>query len=106
TWELAAEAWADPPPVVLDPRLYDASRSEVLGVLTETADDVRNLACVGHEPTSSALVAVLAGRGEPEAARALAAGLKTACAAVLTFGGPWSGLEPGTGHLTGVITPT
>ncbi len=105
TWQLAAAAWPSAPPMRLDHRLYDASRSEVLAVLTETPDDVRTLACVGHEPTSSALVAVLARAAEEEAAQALAAGLKTACAAVLTFVGGWGGLEPGTCRLTAVVAP-
>jgi phosphohistidine phosphatase len=40
TWRLAAAAWSDAPPVRVDGRLYDASRSEVLAVLTETPDEV------------------------------------------------------------------
>ncbi len=106
TWHLAAAAgWPAPPPMRVDGRLYDASRSEVLAVLTETPDDVHTLACVGHEPTSSALVALLARTADPDAAQGLAAGLKTACAAVLTFVGGWAGLEPGTCRLTALVTP-
>jgi phosphohistidine phosphatase len=105
TWQLAAAAWPSPPRTRVDGRLYDASRSQVLAVLNETSDDVRTLACVGHEPTSSALATLLARAAEPEAAGALAAGLKTACAAVLTFVGGWSGLEPETCRLTAVVAP-
>jgi phosphohistidine phosphatase len=105
TWELAASAWPDPPSVRAEPRLYDASRSEVLAVINETPDAVAVLACVGHEPTSSALVSVLAGESDEEAARVLADGLKTACAAVLTFDGTWSGLEPGGARLERVVSP-
>lgn len=105
TWQLASSAWSAPPPVQVESRLYDASRSEVLAVLTETADAVQTLACVGHEPTSSALVTLLSGTADPDAATALAAGLKTACAAVLTFDGPWAGLEPGMARLVSVVAP-
>jgi phosphohistidine phosphatase len=105
TWRLASAAWSDPPPMVVEPRLYDASRSEVLAVINETGDDVSVLACVGHEPTSSALVSVLAGSADAEAAATLSAGLKTACAAVLTFDGRWSDLEPGLAHLARVVSP-
>jgi phosphohistidine phosphatase len=105
TWELAASAWPDQPALRIDGRLYDASRSEVLGVISETPDEVQTLAVVGHEPTSSALVAVLAGSADPDAVGSLSAGLKTACAAVLTFDGTWAGLEIGTAHLLGVISP-
>jgi phosphohistidine phosphatase len=105
TWRLAAAAWSDAPPVRVDGRLYDASRSEVLAVLTETPDEVATLACVGHEPTSSALAAVLTGSAEPAAAEQLAGGLKTACAVVLTFDGAWAGLEPGTCRLSAVVSP-
>jgi phosphohistidine phosphatase len=105
TWQLASSVWPEPPPVAVDERLYDASRSEVLAVINETDDDVSVLACVGHEPTSSALVSVLAGSAEPDAAATLAAGLKTACAAVLTFDGHWSDLAPGAAHLVRVVSP-
>jgi phosphohistidine phosphatase len=105
TWQLASSVWADPPPVRVDERLYDASRSEVLAVVNETSDHVGVLAVVGHEPTSSALVSVLVGSADPAAAAALAGGLKTACAAVLTFEGHWSELEPGVAQLVRVVSP-
>jgi phosphohistidine phosphatase len=105
TWQLASSVWAEPPPVRVDDRLYDASRSEVLAVVNRTSDDVTVLAVVGHEPTSSALVSVLAGSADPAAAAVLAGGLKTACAAVLTFDGRWSDLEPGVAQLVGVVSP-
>jgi phosphohistidine phosphatase len=105
TWALAASAWVDAPPVRIDARLYDASRSEVLDVITETPKDVQILACVGHEPTSSALAAVLAGSADEKAAQALSDGLKTASAAVLTLAGTWAGLEAGTARLTTVVSP-
>jgi phosphohistidine phosphatase len=105
TWQLASSVWADPPPVSVDDRLYDASRSDVLAVVNQTSDAVRVLAVVGHEPTSSALVSVLAGSADAAAAQALSAGLKTACAAVLTFDGDWPQLEPGVARLTQVVSP-
>jgi phosphohistidine phosphatase len=105
TWQLASTAWSDAPPVQVEPRLYDATRSEALAVINETPDDVSVLACVGHEPTSSALVGLLTGSADAEAAKALAAGLKTACAAVLAFDGAWSDLEPGAGALVRVVSP-
>ena len=105
TWGLVAKAWPDPPPLRVDGRLYDASRSEVLDVIVETPEEVTTLACVGHEPTSSALAAVLAADAEPGVAEELAAGLKTARAVVLTFSGPWSSLEPAAAHLMSVIGP-
>jgi phosphohistidine phosphatase len=105
TWRLAAAVWPEPPEFVADPRLYDASRSEVLAVINQTSDDVTTLACVGHEPTSSALAALLTGSSEPGVAQQLAAGLKTACAVVLTFDRPWPTVEPGSGHLVALVSP-
>jgi phosphohistidine phosphatase len=77
----------------------------VLDVIHETPDGVTTLACVGHEPVSSALAALLAGDADADAAGALAAGLKTACAAVLTFDGAWTSLEPGSARLAAVVSP-
>ena len=77
TWALAAAAWPEPPPLLVDPRLYDASRSEVLDVITGPPADVHVLACVGHEPTTSALATVLADTdSDPAVVRDLAAGLQ------------------------------
>jgi phosphohistidine phosphatase len=105
TWALAASAWVDAPPVRIDARLYDASRSEVLDVINQTPDDVQILACVGHEPTSGALAAALAGSSDEGAAQTLSRGLKTASAAVITFAGTWAGLEVGAARLTAVVSP-
>jgi phosphohistidine phosphatase len=77
----------------------------VLDVIHETPADAQTLACVGHEPTSSALATLLTGEADPEAAGTLTAGLKTACAAVLTFDGEWADLEPSSARLAAVVSP-
>jgi phosphohistidine phosphatase len=106
TWALAAAVWPDRPPVLVEPRLYDASRSEVLDVITGTSPDVHVLACVGHEPTTSALASVLADTdSDPAVVRDLAAGLKTACAVVLEVGHTWQRLEVGGARMTAIVSP-
>jgi phosphohistidine phosphatase len=105
TWNLAAATFDDEPEVEVTARLYDANRSEVLDAVADTSESVRVLACVGHEPTSSALAALLTEDADPDAAQALSAGLKTACAAVLTFEGTWATLEPGSCRLVAVVSP-
>ena len=105
--DLAARssAWPDPPPVRVEHRLYDASRSEVLAVVNETADDVAGLACVGHEPTSSAWSGCwpappTPGRGRP-GRRARRPPARPCC----VFDGEWSDLQAGAARLARVVAP-
>lgn len=93
TWELASSAFAVPPPVEVDERIYDAGAHDVLAVVAEVRSDVRTLVTVGHEPTASSLVHALAGSGSsPEALREMEDGFRTSCAAVLRTAASWDEL--------------
>lgn len=60
---------------------------------------------VGHEPTSSATAAHLAGPGSDKASlQRVALGLSTATAAVLEFDGAWSELDSRGARLTAVVS--
>lgn len=73
-----------------DPALYDAgSARELLDLLVATDPSVRVLLLIGHNPTMSALSALLDPKGgEPD-------GLRTAGLAVHVVPGEWSALAPG-----------
>ncbi|GAB2673688.1 SixA phosphatase family protein [Thalassiella azotivora] len=60
-----ASAAAAPPPVQALAELYGAGPHRVLDVVTRTPDDAGTVLVVGHEPTTSALVAALTGRHVP-----------------------------------------
>src|SRR5947207_5327676 len=82
-----------------DPALYDADTArELLDLLVATDPAVRVLLLVGHNPTMSALSALLDPTGgEPE-------GLRTAGIAVHAVPGDWSALAPGKAAVTAWYT--
>jgi phosphohistidine phosphatase len=73
-----------------DPALYDADSARgLLDLLVATDPAVRVLLLIGHNPTMSALSALLDPKGgEPD-------GLRTAGLAVHAVSGDWSALAPG-----------
>lgn len=96
TWELAAAALTDPPPSRADERLYGAGTRALLAVLAEVPDDVHTLLTVGHEPTASDVVDLLASDdSDPDALDGFGGGFRTCCAAVLETELGWAALAAG-----------
>lgn len=103
TWKLASPALPDTQARTVD-SLYE---TDVEGVLEVIADlgDVETALVMGHEPTSSATVAFLAGPGsDTDALKRNALGLQTGTAAVLEFDGSWSDLGSRTARLTSIVS--
>lgn len=105
TWELLLPAYPSPPPHRFEPRLYAAGAERILYLVRETADSVRTLLLVGHNPGFEDLARHLAGAGEAEALIRLGGGMPTASLAVIEFDAPWAELEPRTGRIETFVTP-
>ncbi|WP_426560163.1 SixA phosphatase family protein [Angustibacter sp. McL0619] len=105
TWDLAAAQLQARPPLDVTDALYDASPREVLELLHEVDDDVQVVAVVGHEPTQSGVVGLLAGTGDPAAEAALREGFATSAVAVLDLSSGWSELAEGSAYLSGLQAP-
>ncbi|MEV3856615.1 histidine phosphatase family protein [Streptomyces sp. NPDC050095] len=106
TWKLAVSALPDRPRTVYEERIYEASPGELIAVLNETPEDVRNAVLIGHNPGVHGLVEVLTGGAEgPAAQRMNRGGFPTAAFAVLSFTGSWKSLEPGTATLVDYWSP-
>ncbi|MFE6866123.1 SixA phosphatase family protein [Kitasatospora sp. NPDC057692] len=121
TWErVSAELLTRQPGAVHEQGLYDVSvavhrREAGVGALVplvrETADEVRTLALVGHNPSLHELVGLLTGTtGRTEAQdevlrRVTESGFPTASVAVLDFDGPWRSLGHGTARPAAFWTP-
>jgi phosphohistidine phosphatase len=106
TWKHAVQEFPRRPKTVYEERIYEASPGELIAVLNETPDDVRNLILVGHNPGVQGLTEVLAGSADGDARERMSRrGFPTAAFAVLSYDGPWKGLEPGTGRLTDYWAP-
>jgi phosphohistidine phosphatase len=106
TWKLVAHQLPQRPKTVYEERLYDASPGEIIAVLNETSNDVRDLLVVGHNPGVQALAELLAGSADEDAAGRLSRhGFPTTALAVVRFTGPWKSVEPGAGVLSAYWAP-
>ncbi|WP_297081790.1 histidine phosphatase family protein [uncultured Demequina sp.] len=103
TWKLMSSALAGCR-MQTEQAIYETDVDGLVGVVREI-DGVDTAVMVGHEPTSSAATAFLAGPGsDTDALKNIAHGLSTATAAVLEFDGDWADLGSRTARLTAVIS--
>ncbi|MFF4321737.1 SixA phosphatase family protein [Streptomyces sp. NPDC001568] len=106
TWKLAVQELPHRPRTSYEERLYDASLGELIALLNETSDEVRDLLVIGHNPGMHALADALCARAEGDAlARMTRTGFPTAALAVVSFTGSWKSLEHGVGTLLDFWTP-
>ncbi|MET7649224.1 histidine phosphatase family protein [Streptomyces sp. NPDC005426] len=106
TWKLAVHEMPERPRTVYEERLYEASLGELIALIDETSDDVRNLLVIGHNPGMHAVADALAGSAEGDAlARMTSGGFPTAAFAVVEFSGAWKDAEHGVGKLVEYWTP-
>ncbi|MFJ1734363.1 SixA phosphatase family protein [Streptomyces sp. NPDC088254] len=107
TWKLAVHEFPHRPKTVYEERIYEASPGELIAVLNETPDDVRNLILVGHNPGVHGLADILSGTSEGDARERMnGRGFPAAAFAVVSFDGPWKSLEPGTATLLDYWAPS
>jgi phosphohistidine phosphatase len=101
TWHGVATAFssATAPTVRYEPALYDEGVGHAMRLLRTLPDEVGTVLLIGHNPTVSALSALL----DRSPARD-SEGLRTSGIAVHTLAGSWSGYAPGAAPL--VVTGT
>jgi phosphohistidine phosphatase len=98
TVELASEAAAWECPVITEAGLYASDPEKVLEIIRMASPEVGRLLIAGHEPTGSALVALLIGGGRVT--------MPTAAVACLDMPhGEWVDLGRGTCELRWLVTP-
>ncbi|MCF4137669.1 histidine phosphatase family protein [Streptomyces sp. Tue 6430] len=107
TWKLAVHEFPHRPRTVYEERIYEASPGELIALLNETPDDVRNVLLIGHNPGIQGLADILSGAAEGDARERMARrGFPTAAFAVVTFDGSWKSLEPGVATLADYWAPS
>jgi phosphohistidine phosphatase len=99
TWVLAATELDDGIPTSYERGAYHADVPDLMLMLRETADEVKTLLLVGHNPGLHYLVLALIGSGPEALIREAHEHLATAGIAVLEFGDKWSDVAEGTGKL-------
>ncbi|MEO0557181.1 MAG: histidine phosphatase family protein [Bacteroidota bacterium] len=99
TLAIAAEAGGWTGPARITDALYEATPRSVLAEIQREPDDAQTLIVVGHEPTSSGLVALLIGGGRME--------MKTAAVARIDVPVErWADVAPGIGTLAFLVSPS
>lgn len=100
TWKLVVHELPQRPKTVYEERLYEATVGDLLALLNETSDEVRDLLLIGHNPGMHALADALSGSADGDAlARMERGGYPTAAVAVVGFRGTWKSVEHGVGRL-------
>jgi phosphohistidine phosphatase len=93
TWAEVSTALEHPPAPMVEPRIYEASATDLLAVLNGTPPEVGTIVLIGHNPGVHALATQLDDRtGEATARAVLARAFPPASAAVFAVEAPWSGL--------------
>ncbi|MFJ2114367.1 MULTISPECIES: SixA phosphatase family protein [unclassified Streptomyces] len=106
TWKLVVPELPQRPRTSYEDRLYEASLGELIALLNETPDEVRDLLLIGHNPGMHALADALAGEADGSAlSRMTRTGFPTAAYAIVTFTGGWKTVEHGVGRLVEFWTP-
>ncbi|MFJ4683628.1 SixA phosphatase family protein [Streptomyces sp. NPDC088789] len=107
TWKLAVHEFPHRPKTVYEERIYEAAPGELIALLNETPEDIRNVLLIGHNPGVQGLTEILAGSAEEEPRERLSSrGFPAAAFAVLTCDGPWKNVEPGTATLVDYWAPS
>ena len=105
----ALEPWAETPLVEPLDALYLAAAPQLLQTLQSTAETVRSVLLIGHNPGLHEFAVLLAGpHGKTladEHARQLAAGYPSGALAEFTIAVPWCGLGEGAGRLVRFLSP-
>lgn len=88
------------PEIVLEPALYLATPTAMLGIIRETARSVRHLMIIGHNPGLHALALDLTGSGLRRDITSMAVKFPSGALAVLTFEeNDWTEIRPAAGRL-------
>jgi phosphohistidine phosphatase len=106
TWTAASSELDDPPPVRVEPALYESTVATLTDVVAGTGPAVQTLVVVGHDPTISEAASALAGEGSDGTALvAVRAGMSTSGLAVLEVPGGWDRLAAGSAVLVRYAVP-
>lgn len=107
TWGLISEQFVTSGEVITEPRIYEANLDDLLGVLREQPDEVRDLIMVGHSPGLESLALNLSqGRGDESLRASVAVKFPTSAVALLQVDCPWSKVDAGASKLVDFQVPS
>jgi phosphohistidine phosphatase len=88
-----------------EPRMYEASRTDLLALIRTIAESETSVLLIGHNPGIGELADGLAGSGEPAAQNRLREGFPTGALAKLLVPGEWGELDWGGAYLESYVRP-
>jgi len=101
----ALEPWEDTPLVEPMDGLYLATSAQLLQILRRTAETVRSVLLLGHNPGLHDLALELAAPGDPALHQRLVAGFPSGALAEFALPSGWAGLEPAGARLLRLVSP-
>jgi phosphohistidine phosphatase len=106
TWERMVAAFAAPPPVDREDRLYESGADNIVAAIREATSAASRLLVVGHNPALHETARLLIGAGDVAARERLDEGLPTAGLVVIDFAeGEAQNIHPHGGRLERFVTP-
>ncbi|MCU7820417.1 histidine phosphatase family protein [Kitasatospora sp. DSM 101779] len=106
TWESIVPELPAAPPTVFEDRVYEADAADLLALVGETSEAVSVLLVLGHNPGVHEAADALAGEADGDLLdRMDGSEFPNGSMAVLEFGGPWKGVEPGVARLVAFWAP-
>jgi phosphohistidine phosphatase len=106
TWERISAALPAMPEPEVEERIYDNTLDGLFEVVRESAEDVRTVVVVGHNPAVGQLAADLDdGDGDDDARESLSHGFPPASVAVFEVDTPFAVVGPGTATLVRLLSP-
>ncbi|HYC24746.1 MAG TPA: histidine phosphatase family protein [Roseiarcus sp.] len=93
-------------PILIEPRLYEATASQFLTALRALGDEHACPLVVGHNPSLGEVAIRLAGAGDRSTRERMAAKFSTSGLAILDFEAKhWADIREGGGRLVAFVTP-
>ena len=105
TWSLIVPCFAEPPAMITDDRIYNATVEKLIGVIGE-ARKAQTLLVVGHNPGLHELAVQLIASGDVEARERVHEGLPTSGLVVIDLPlDEWTSIRRQSGRLDRFVTP-
>lgn len=106
TWKYTARAMRPAPGAMTQEQIYNATPTDILGVIMGTPPTVHALMIVGHNPSLHELALMLIAAGDIDARERLHEKLPTSGLVIIDFAfDDWSRLHPQSGRLERFVTP-
>ena len=103
TCDLIVEGWGRETAILVDPRVYEASVTDLIDVVHDISDDIGTAMIIGHNPGLELLAAQWPQTVDRSASDRLATKFPTSAIATISMSGSWT--DPQSRHLEQIVVP-